>query len=163
MRNFMNVIENYPDSSYADDSLYEVGLLYLQRVSMMLGTSSKNKDAYQEAYTQFGRILERYPESEWADDALYQMGQIQETKIYRDFQQALALYQRIIDEYPGSPHPAYYRQAEIYANEIEDLETAVLFYTRSMEREQEADWRVEAGKKKAKLEKILAKQAAKRG
>jgi len=163
MRNFVNVIDNYPDSSYADDSLYEAGLLHLQGVSMMLGAASKNKQAYQDAYTQFGRILERYPKSEWADDGLYQMARIQETKQYRAYDQALSLYQRIIDEYPESPYPAYYLQAEIYAEQIKDLETAVLFYTRSMNREQETEKRVEAGKKKAKLEKILAKQAAKQG
>jgi len=161
IRNFLNVIQEYHDSDFADDALYSLGLLHLQNISGSLVASSKNRESMQDAYTQFARILERYPDSEWADDALFHMGQIKESRFNKAHDEAIALYQRIIDEYPQSPYPAYFLQATIVSDVLKDDKRALVLYEACIGRPEEVDKHVEAGKKKLRIEKALAKQTGK--
>jgi branched-chain amino acid transport system substrate-binding protein len=81
--------------------------------------------SYEKALTQFREYHERFPDAPMADAALMKMGSIH--TILGDFEQARNIYQRLIDEYPGSNFVpdawfeilvTYYNQGE-YGNVIE--------------------------------------------
>jgi len=93
--------------------------LFLQAEKMLQSKS------YEKALAQFREYLERFPDAPLADAALMKMGSIH--TILGDFEQARSVYQRLIDEYPGShlvPDAwfeilvTYYNQGE-YGNVIE--------------------------------------------
>jgi branched-chain amino acid transport system substrate-binding protein len=81
--------------------------------------------SYEKALAQFREYHERFPDAPLADAALMKMGSIH--TILGDFEQARNIYQRLIDEYPGSNFVpdawfeilvTYYNQGE-YGNVIE--------------------------------------------
>ncbi|MDH3838862.1 MAG: tetratricopeptide repeat protein, partial [Desulfobacteraceae bacterium] len=81
--------------------------------------------SYEKALAQFREYYERFPDAPLADAALMKMGSIH--TILGDFEQARLIYQRLIDEYPGSHFvpdarfeilATHYNQGE-YGNVIE--------------------------------------------
>ena len=56
--------------------------------------------SYEKALAHFREYHERFPDAPLADAALMKMGSIH--TILEDFEQARRIYQRLIDEYPGS-------------------------------------------------------------
>jgi branched-chain amino acid transport system substrate-binding protein len=81
--------------------------------------------SYEKALAHFREYLERFPDAPLADAALMKMGSIH--MILGDFEQARRIYQRLLDEYPGSHFISdawfeilvtYYKQGE-YGNVIE--------------------------------------------
>lgn len=81
--------------------------------------------SYEKALAHFREYLERFPDAPLADAALMKMGSIH--TILGDFEQARRIYQRLLDEYPGSHFISdarfeilvtYYKQGE-YGNVIE--------------------------------------------
>ena len=93
------VFENYPDSRWADDAIYQLALL-----------SRSNE----EQFALFRRLIRDYPDSEWADDSMYAVafasykigeelqmkGTLESTHAY--FDRALSLFNQLITIYPGS-------------------------------------------------------------
>ena len=75
----------FPESSYADDSLYFLGRVYT------------NLDKDDKALENYELLLKRFPVSNYADDALYRMGRI--FFLNDDLTEAETNYQRILDEY----------------------------------------------------------------
>jgi len=93
--------------------------LFLQAEKMLQAKS------YEKALAQFREYHEQYPGAPLADAALMKVGSIH--TILGDFEQARSIYQRLIDEYPGSHFVpdarfeilvTYYNQGE-YGNVIE--------------------------------------------
>ncbi|MDE0638194.1 MAG: tetratricopeptide repeat protein [Candidatus Poribacteria bacterium] len=93
------VFENYPDSRWADDALYQLALL---------------PRTDEEGFALFRRLIRDYPDSEWADDSMYAIaiatyeiaddlkktGTLESLTAYYD--RALALFNQLIATYPGS-------------------------------------------------------------
>lgn len=93
------VFENYPDSRWADDAIYHLGLL---------------PRTDEEGFALYRRLIREYPDSEWADDAMYAIaiatyeiarelektGTLESLTAYYD--RALALFNQLIATYPGS-------------------------------------------------------------
>ncbi len=93
------VFENYPDSRWADDALYQ--LASLPRTD-------------EEGFALHRRLIREYPDSEFADDAMYAIaittyeiarelgktGTLESLSAYYD--RALALFNQLIATYPGS-------------------------------------------------------------
>lgn len=96
---YREVFENYPDSLWADDAIYQ------------LATRSRTDE---EAFALFRRLINNYPDSEWADDSMYaiafasykiaeelkETGTLESLDAYYD--RALALFNQLIAIYPGS-------------------------------------------------------------
>ena len=97
---YREVFENYPDSLWADDAIYQL--------------ASRIPRTDEEAFALFRRLINNYPDSEWADDSMYaiafasykiaeelkQTGTLESVDSYYD--RALALYNQLIALYPGS-------------------------------------------------------------
>ena len=96
---YREVFENYPDSLWADDAIYQ------------LATRPRTDE---EAFALFRRLINNYPDSEWADDSMYaiafasykiaeelkETGTLESLDAYYD--RALALFNQLIVTYPGS-------------------------------------------------------------
>lgn len=94
------VFENYPDSLWADDALYQL--------------ASRLPRTDEEAFAMLRRLIRDYPDSEWADDSMYAIaittyriaeelrktGTLESPTAYYD--RALALFNQLITTYPGS-------------------------------------------------------------
>ena len=97
---YREVFENYPDSMWADDAIYQL--------------ASRLPRTDEEAFALFRRLINNYPDSEWADDSMYAIafasykiaedlkktGTLESLDAYYD--RALALYNQLIATYPGS-------------------------------------------------------------
>lgn len=79
----------YPKNSLADDILMAKAKIYLK-------TSEINK-----AVDLLKEVINTYPESIWIDDALFTLADLYEKKL-DDLEQAKTLYQKLMNDYPGS-------------------------------------------------------------
>ena len=96
---YREVFENYPDSIWADDAIYQLAII------------SRTDE---EAFALFRRLVNNYPDSEWGDDSMYAIayasykiadelkrtGTLESVDAYYD--RALALFHQLIATYPGS-------------------------------------------------------------
>lgn len=82
------MIAQYPQSSYADDALYERGRAYVQM------------EHTDKAIASFSELTTRFPESSLARKAANEIGLL----LYQTdrYEEAIAAYKRVIERYPGS-------------------------------------------------------------
>jgi TolA-binding protein len=97
---YREVFENYPDSLWADDAIYQL--------------ASRLPRTDEEAFALFRRLINNYPDSEWVDDSMYAIafasyqiadqlkktGTLESVDAYYD--RALSLYNQLTMIYPGS-------------------------------------------------------------
>ena len=81
--------EDFPDSEYVVDALYELG-----RVHERLGQNN-------EAIRNFNRIVAEHRESTYYPRALLQLGLMEYNN--GDFNQALKYYKQVAENFPGTP------------------------------------------------------------
>ncbi len=93
------VFENYADSRWADDALYQLALL---------------PRTDEEGFALYRRLIRDYPDSEWADDSMYAIAittyriaeELEKTRTLESltayYDRALALFNQLIATYPGS-------------------------------------------------------------
>ena len=160
---FEELLIDFPDSAWADDSRYYIAWCYL------------SMNEYIQAIEEFEKLLINYPDSEYADDAQYYIGWTYETKLglpipailayytflfdfsdsqwaddaqlgigncyfaTNDYGNAIAEYQKVIDNYPFSdllPLAQYsiaqsYRLAYYRNTAIEKYQELILVYPNS--------------------------------
>lgn len=94
------VFDNYPDSLWADDAIYQL--------------ASRITRTDEEAFALFRRLINNYPDSEWADDSMYaiafasykigeqlkQTGTLESIDAY--YNRAITLFTELIRAYPAS-------------------------------------------------------------
>ena len=97
---YRQVFEEYPDSRWADDAIYQLG--------------SRIARTDEEAFALFRRLIRNHPDSQWTDDALYTIAianfktgdGVKETEVLKSadayYNRALALFDQLIENYPGS-------------------------------------------------------------
>ena len=86
---FGELLNDYPDSIWADDSQYYLAWCYLF------------KEDYVQAIAEFENLLLNYPDSEYRDDSQYYIGWTYETKLGLPISAILAYYTFLFD-YPDS-------------------------------------------------------------
>lgn len=86
---FQKVLEKYPESKWADNAQFGLGLIYEE-----LGD-------YQKAIEELGKVAANYPKGDKAPNALFGMGELYEKKL-KNNSQAIDAYQKLTDGYPGS-------------------------------------------------------------
>ena len=97
---YREVFDNYPDSRWADDAIYEL--------------ASRLPRTDEEGFALFRRLIREYPDSEYADDSMYAVAfatykiaqELQESGTLESptahYDRALALFNQLISTYPGS-------------------------------------------------------------
>lgn len=93
---FEQVYKNYPKSSYAPKSLYNIGNLY----NSLYTRSFLDKDL-DAGISAFKTLQQVYKKNTLADDALFKIAEIYRTK-KGDTETALRFYKLILEKYPGS-------------------------------------------------------------
>jgi N-acetylmuramoyl-L-alanine amidase len=93
IRKFENIVKDYPNSSFADDAQYKIGLCHIQKYKLFGEQSQK-------AIYAFNRLLQYYPESEFTDDALYWKGRLY--FLEEDYKMAMREYEKLNQNYPRS-------------------------------------------------------------
>ena len=82
------LLNDYPDSPYRDDALYE------------LGRANERLNNITEATRQYSEIIDNHQQSNYYKKALVQMGLLNFNS--GNFSQSLKLYKKVVEEYPNS-------------------------------------------------------------
>lgn len=83
-----SLVQNYPNSEYADDALYEIGRSYLM-------VENEN-----EALRAYRMLLERYPNSAMARKGALEIGMVYLNK--EELPEAITSFKAVISRFPGS-------------------------------------------------------------
>jgi len=83
------LIQNYPNSSYQDDALYELGRTY-ERINQP-----------QMAINNYKELINKYPQSNLQNKALVQLGLVSYNA--NDFKGSVNYYKQVIEKSPNSP------------------------------------------------------------
>jgi tetratricopeptide (TPR) repeat protein len=111
---FEEILEKYPNSSWADDSLFEIAHAY------------DSLGEYERSVAGYRRLAERYPESELAPLALYLVGRIYEKKLGAP-EEARAIYRELLRRYPGT-YPAGMAEGRLEGGLSSDGGSPPLFF-----------------------------------
>ena len=82
------LLNDYPESAYRDDALYE------------LGRANERLNNITEASRQYSEIIDRHKQSAYYKKALVQMGLLNYNN--GDFRKSLQLYKQVVENYPNS-------------------------------------------------------------
>ena len=83
------LIQNYPNSSYHDDALFELGRTY-ERINQS-----------QMAISFYKSLISKYPQSNLVNKAMVQLGLVAYNA--NDFQTSVSYYKQVVDKSPNSP------------------------------------------------------------
>jgi len=125
---FQQLINNYPDSEYADNAQYYIGYCYEKKLGY-----------YIQALLEYQKLIDNYSNSEFADDA--QMGIGNCYYATKDYSHAIEIYQKLIDNYPESSllALAQYSVGQSY-RKLANYEQAILEFNKVMENYPESDY-----------------------
>src|SRR5665648_667959 len=86
---FQQLVNDFPDSSYADDAQYYIGYI-----------NEKKLGYYIQALLEYQKLINNYPDSPYADNAQLGMGDCYYGTY--DYSHAIEAYQKVIDDFPES-------------------------------------------------------------
>ena len=125
---FQQLLNDFPDSSYADDAQYYIGYI------------NENKLGYYiQALLKYQELINNYPDSPYADDAQIGIGNCYYATY--DFSHAIEAYQKVINDYHESSllALAQYSIAQSYRR-LTDFAQAVLEFNKVIENYPESDY-----------------------
>lgn len=93
IKQFSEISESHPESKFADDALYNLGLCYIWTYGIWNGSPEK-------AISTFNTLINRYPESEFADEAQYWKAYAY--SIIGNYERAVKEYEEFGKKYPSS-------------------------------------------------------------
>ncbi|MCJ7790715.1 MAG: tetratricopeptide repeat protein [Candidatus Atribacteria bacterium] len=125
---FQQLINDYPDSGYADDAQYYIGYI-----------NEKKLGYYIQALLEYQKLIDNYPNSEFADDA--QLGTGNCYYVTKDYSHAIEAYQKLIDDYSESSllPLAQYSIAQSY-RKLANYAQAILEFTKTIENYPESEY-----------------------
>ena len=125
---FQQLVNNFPDSQYADDAQYYIGYI-----------NEKKLVYYIQALLEYQELINNYPDSLYADDAQLGIGNCY--YVTYDYSHAIEAYQKLIDGYPESSllALAQYSIAQSY-RKLANYEQAILEFTKVIENYFESDY-----------------------
>jgi TolA-binding protein len=125
---FQQLINDFPDSQYADGAQYYIGYIY-----------EKKLDYYIQALLEYQELINNYPNSSYADDAQLGIGNCY--YVTYDYSHAIEEYQKLIDDYPESSllALAQYSIAQSY-RKLANYEQAILEFSKVIESYPESDY-----------------------
>jgi len=125
---FQQLINDYPDSEYADEAQYYIGSI-----------NEKKLGYYIQALLEYQKLIDNYPNSEFADDA--QLGTGNCYYATKDYSHAIEAYQKVIDDYPDSSllPLAQYSIGQSY-RKLTNYEQAILEFTKTIENYPESEY-----------------------
>jgi TolA-binding protein len=125
---FQQLLNDFPDSSYADDAQYYIGYI------------NENKLGYYiQALLKYQELINNYPDSPYADDAQIGIGNCYYATY--DFFHAIEAYQKVINDYHESSllALAQYSIGQSY-RKLANYEQAVIEFTKVIDNYPESDY-----------------------
>lgn len=125
---FRQLINDFPDSQYTDDSQYYIGYIYEKKLGY-----------YIQALLEYQELITNYPDSSYTDDAQLGMGNCYYAT--KDYSHAIEAYQKLIDDYPESSLLALtqYSIAQSYRKLANYVQT-ILEFTKVIENYPESNY-----------------------
>jgi TolA-binding protein len=125
---FQQLINDYPDSEYADDAQYYIGYI-----------NEKKLGYYIQALLEYQKLIDNYPNSEFADDAQLGIGNCYYAT--KDYSHAIEEYQKLIDDYSESSllPLAQYSIGQSY-RKLANYAQAILEFTKTIENYPESEY-----------------------
>jgi tetratricopeptide (TPR) repeat protein len=102
IKEYEKVAANYPDTYWATDALYRMGLIYSGANSSdtrLIKSRKSMKPDYHKAIEKYRQLIKEYPDTYMAAKAYYQMGEIYRTRL-KNYKDALEAYTKVVEEYP---------------------------------------------------------------
>lgn len=102
IKEYEKVAANYPDTYWATDALYRMGLIYSGANSSdtrLIKSRQSMKPDYRKAIEKYRQLIKEYPDTYMAAKAYYQMGEIYRTHL-ENYKDALEAYTKVVEEYP---------------------------------------------------------------
>jgi len=127
---FQQLINDFPDSPYADDAQYYIGYIYEKKLGCCY---------YIQALLEYQELINNYPDSPYADDAQLGIGNCY--YVTYDYSHAIEAYQKLIDDYPESSLLALtqYSISQSY-RKLANYEQAILEFNKVIENYPESDY-----------------------
>lgn len=127
---FQQLVNDFPDSQYADDAQYYIGYIYEKKLGCCY---------YIQALLEYQKLIDNYPDSSYADDAQLGIGNCY--YVTYDYPHAIEAYQKLIVDYPESSllALAQYSIAQSY-RKLANYEQAVLEFNKVIESYPESDY-----------------------
>jgi len=125
---FQQLINDYPDSEYADNAQYYIGSI-----------NEKKLGYYIQALLEYQKLIDNYPDSEFIDDA--QLGTGNCYYATKDYSHAIEAYQKLIDDYSESSllPLAQYSIGQSY-RKLVNYAQAILEFTKTIENYPESEY-----------------------
>lgn len=83
-----SLLNQYPNSPYVDDALYEIGRTY------------ERQNQFPAAVSNYKNLLDAFPQSSYRPKALLQLGLISYNQ--SDYSQSMSYYKQVVEKYPDS-------------------------------------------------------------
>ena len=102
IKEYEKVAANYPDTYWATDALYRMGLIYSGSNSSdtrLIKSRKSMKPDYRKAIDKYRQLIKEYPDTHVAAKAYYEMGEIYRTRL-KNYRDALEAYTKVVEEYP---------------------------------------------------------------
>jgi len=123
---FQQLINDFPDSQYADDAQYYIAYI-----------NEKKLGYYSKALLEYYELITNYPGSIWIDDAQLGMGNCYFAN--GEYTNAIVEYQKVINDYPNSPFHAFaqyyighsYRKSYNFAQAVIEFNKVINNYPES--------------------------------
>jgi len=129
---FQQLINDFPDSQYADDAQYYIGYI-----------NEKKLGYYIQALLEYQELINNFPDSPYADDAQLGIGNCY--YVTYDYPHAIEAYQKLIDDCPESSllALAQYSIAQSY-RKLANYEQAILEFNKVIDNYPESDYHASA-------------------
>ena len=127
---FQQLLDDFPDSPYADDAQYYIGYIYEKKLGCCY---------YIQALLEYQELISNYPDSSYADDAQLGIGNCY--YVTYDYSHAIEAYQKLIDDYPESSllALAQYSIGQSY-RKLANYGQAILEFNKVIESYSESDY-----------------------
>jgi TolA-binding protein len=102
IKEYEKVAANYPDTYWATDALYRMGLIYSGANSSdtrLIKSRKSMKPDYRRAIEKYQQLIKEYPDTYVAAKAYYEMGEIYRTRL-KNYREALQAYTKVVEGYP---------------------------------------------------------------
>jgi len=106
VKEFENLINEYPDSKIAPKSIMQIAALYEQHLIKGISFKASFSKAAETYYT----VFEKYPESEEAPLSLFQSGFLYDNEL-KDYDKATRTYNLFLEKYPDHKYTQVVQQS----------------------------------------------------
>jgi len=97
LKDFQKIVDEYPESKYYIESLFEIGKMYHGKVVKNISS----EESFKKAIGYYKKVFEKDPDGPYSQKSLFMIGFIQANELHQ-FEEAKKSYNLFIQKYPES-------------------------------------------------------------